>query len=692
MRFRLEWLASYLSGEVPDAALLREKLTSAGFIVESVEGSGAAAILDVEVTPNRPDAMCHRGLAREAAVSLERAFQDAGAGPLAEGATPADQLATVTIAEPLLCSRYSARVIEGLAMRPSAGVEHQRLEALELAVISGPVDATNHVLWDIGQPLHAFDLDKLAKGDDGRAAIVVRRARQGEKLVTLDGVERELTNEHLVIADAEKAVALAGVMGGLPTAISETTTRVLLESAHFDPGAVRRTSRFLGMHTDASHRFERGCDPAATVQGLDRAARLIVRDCGGTVAKGVIDAVARTAEPRRLTLRFERVARFLGMEVPLERCLQILRALGLTCDEAGGLIRVTVPTARVDLVQEVDLIEEIIRHVGYDALPETLPATYVSPHLDPALAREERVRDILAGTGFFETSTYSFVSQKENAPFESVAPGAPMSLQNPLGEPFEVLRATPVLGLLKTATHNIRRGTADLALFEVGRAFGRDTSGPLETRRAGILLHGARTHHFSEPPGAADFYDGSGAVAAVFQGLGAEPPRFAAADLPFLAKGRAARILSAEGKDAGWVGVLVSTLGAEYDLGDAVVADVDLMAIEPLPIPTSIEAPSRFPGSDIDLTVTHRTSVPYRTLHDSVVRGGPPELLSVTATSRYQGEKVPEGFVKTTLHLRFGSPERSLSREEVNAWRDAAAARLLALTETRVDGYEGAPL
>jgi phenylalanyl-tRNA synthetase beta subunit len=213
----------------------------------------------------------------------------------------------------------------------------------------------------------------------------------------------------------------------------------------------------------------------------------------------------------------------------------------------------------------------------------------------------------------------------------------------------------------------------------------------VETRRLALLLHGARDRHYSEAPRGADFYDGSGAVAAAFAGLGAPPPSFTAADLPFLAKGRAARVLSAEGKDAGWVGVLAAPLGAEYDLTDAVVADVDLMAIEPRPVPTSLEAPFRFPGSEIDLTVTHRVAVPFRTLREAVLDGAPAELLAVTARSRYAGEKVPEGFVKTTLNLRFGSAERSLAREDVNAWQNAAAARLLALPETRVDGYEGVP-
>ncbi len=272
--------------------------------------------------------MSHRGLAREAALALGRAFQEPEAGPpLRESDTAADMRARVYVEEPELCTRYSARVLEGIRAGATSGAVAARLRAIGAGTISAPVDATNHVLWDIGQPLHAFDLDTLAKGVDGFPTIIVRRARAGETLVTLDGVARALTPQHLVIADAEKPVALAGVMGGLATAISERTTRVLLEGAHFDPRAVRRTSRSLGMHTDASHRFERGTDPEATRDGLDRAARLILEACGGTLCRGTIDVRERRASPharRTLTLRLSRLAAFLGMDIPAARCLEIL--------------------------------------------------------------------------------------------------------------------------------------------------------------------------------------------------------------------------------------------------------------------------------------------------------------------------------------------------------------------------------
>ena len=709
MKFSHEWIASYLPGPAPDPKALGERLTAVGFIVEGVEGSGADTVFDVEITANRPDGMSHRGLAREAALALGRAFAEPEVGPpLRESETAADMRARVYVEEPELCTRYSARVVEGIRAGATGGAVAARLRAIGAGTISAPVDATNHVLWDIGQPLHAFDLDMLAKGVDGFPTIVVRRARAGETLVTLDGVTRALTSQHLVIADAEKPVALAGVMGGLATAISERTTRVLLEGAHFDPRAVRKTARSLGMHTDASHRFERGTDPEATRDGLDRAARLILEACGGTLCRGTIDVRERRASPhapRALTLRLARLAAFLGMDIPAARCAEILAALGFSPVREGDTLRATVPSWRVDVAGEEDLIEEVIRCEGYDRLPETLPRPYAPVRPPQAALVEDRARDLLAGFGLLECATYSFVSEAENAPFAPAAPGAPVLIENALGEPFTTLRATPVIGLLQSARHNVRRGQKDLALFEVGTSFGwnpdatREQRGRegrervLERKRVGILLSGRRRRHWSETPEETDFFEGAGTAAALLQGLGFAPGSFTFEEnlSSYLAHGRAARI-RCSGRECGWVGVLEPSLAATWDLTDPVVADLDLDLLGSLLAPpvTSVEPPPRFPGSEVDLTVTHPLSTAWKALESAVRWGAPAELVAVEAKGRYRGPGVREGLVKTTLTLRFGSSLRSLAREDVNAWRDAAARRLLALPGAAVDGVPAA--
>jgi len=706
MKFSYSWIASYLPGPAPDPKALGERLTAVGFIVEGVEGTGDRTVYTVEITANRPDGMNHRGLAREAAVALNRAFAEPEGGlPLLEGETPVGARARVLVEEPELCSRYSARVLEGIRVRPASGAVRDRLLAIGSSAISAPVDATNHVLWDIGQPLHAFDLDTLAKAADGLPTIVVRRARAEESIVTLDGVTRALTPQHLVIADAEKPIALAGVMGSLATAISEKTTRIVLEGAHFDPRAVRKTAHSLGMHTDASHRFERGTDPEATCDGLDRAARLILEACGGTLCRGTIDVRERRASPparRTLTLRLARLAAFLGMDVPAARCAEILAALGFSPVREGDAIRVSVPSWRVDVAGEEDLIEEVIRCEGYDRLPETLPRPYAPARPSAATLVPDRARDLLAGFGLLECQTYSFVSEAENAPFASAAPGAPVLVENALGEPFTTMRATPVIGLLQSARHNVRRGQRDLALFEVGTAFGwneekilaEERTGDgrvVERERVGILLAGLRRRHWSESEEREDFFEGAGVAAALMRGLGLGGPRapftFEENLSSFLAPGRAARVLCS-GRECGWVGVLEPSLAATWDLTDPVVADLDLDLLGSL-LPssvTSVEPPPRFPGSEVDLTVTHPVATAWKTLDAAARVDAPLELVAVEAKGRYRGLGVPEGFVKTTLTLRFGSPSRSLAREDVNAWRDAAARRLLALPGAKVDG------
>jgi phenylalanyl-tRNA synthetase beta chain len=723
MKFSLEWIASYLPGPAPDPGELGERLTALGFIVEGVEGSGAETVYDIEITANRPDGMSHRGLAREAALALSRSFEEPEArSSLPESDTAADRRARIYVEEPDLCTRYSARVLEGIRAGATSGAVAARLRAIGAGTISAPVDATNHVLWDIGQPLHAFDLDTLAKGVDGFPTIIVRRARAGESLLTLDGVTRTLTPQHLVIADAEKPVALAGVMGGLATAISGKTTRVLLEGAHFDPRAVRRTSRSLGMHTDASHLFERGTDPEATRDGLDRAARLILEACGGTLCRGTIDVRERRASvhaARALTLRLARLSMFLGMEIPAARCMQILAALGFSPVREGDVLRVVAPSWRVDIFDEEDLIEEVIRCEGYDRLPETLPRPYAPARPQRAAQVEDRARDLLAGFGLLECATYSFVSEAENTPFASAAPGPPVLVENALGEPFTTMRATPVIGLLQAARHNARHGQKDLALFEVGTAFGwnqetkekekislegkekrEDTGGGgvIERTRVAILLAGARSRHWSqtEAPNS-DFFEGAGIAAALMKGLGLGEPRAPftfeenLSASSYLAPGRAARIVCA-GRECGWVGVLEPSLAASWDLADPVVGDLDLGVLAALlpPPERSVEPPPRYPGSEVDLTVTHPLSTAWRTLESAVRRGAPSELVAVEAKGRYRGPGVKDGFVKTTLTLRFGSPIGSLAREDVNGWRDAAARRLLALPGAAVDGVKAA--
>ncbi len=372
----------------------------------------------------------------------------------------------------------------------------------------------------------------------------------------------------------------------------------------------------------------------------------------------------------------------------------------------------TVPSWRVDIAGEEDLIEEVIRCEGYDRLPETLPRPYAPARPPQAALVEDRARDLLAGFGLLECATYSFVSEAENAPFASAAPGAPVLIENALGEPFTTMRATPVIGLLQSARHNARRGQKDLALFEVGTSFGwnpkKKISAEEKTGDGRVIERDEsrdpprRRNDAATGPQTAeenDFFDGAGIAEALMKGLGlGERPvpyylqRKSSRSLRSSRPGRAASIECRGRQPAGWVGVLEPSLAASWDLTDPVVADLDLGVLAAaLPPPeTSVEPPPRFPGSEVDLTVTHPLSTAWRTLESAVRAGAPAELVAVEAKGRYRGPGVREGFVKTTLTLRFGSPLGSLAREDVNAWRDAAARRLLALPGAAVDGVPAA--
>jgi len=431
-------------------------------------------LLEVNVTPNRPDCLSHLGIAREVAALLGRKVK-LPAPRLAEGGGPARDAVKVRIEAPDRCARYAARVIEGVRIGPSPVALARRLEACGVRSISNVVDATNYVLLELGHPLHAFDLDAVA----GRE-IVVRAARPGEKLVTLDGKERELSTEDLLIADRDRGSALAGVMGGGDSEISPGTTRVLLESAWFQPGSIRRTSRRHGLKTEASYRFERGADPGMVIPALDRCAALIAELAGGTVRPGVVDAHPREVRAPEVRLRWHRPAEVLGMDVERDDARRILTGLGFTelaSDAEGATFG--VPSWRADVSIEEDLVEEIVRTKGYDAIPETLPANAVDTPAEPADARAiARAREALEAAGCSEAVNFSFVAAKELEPFEQhVATGdgsgraLGVTLKNPISAELSVMRTSLVPSLLKNLAFNRRQRVEDVRLYEIASVY-----------------------------------------------------------------------------------------------------------------------------------------------------------------------------------------------------------------------------
>jgi|HubBroStandDraft_3_1064219.scaffolds.fasta_scaffold21068_2 phenylalanyl-tRNA synthetase beta chain len=769
MLFSRRWLADYV--ELPaDVAELARRLTLGGFNVERVErvepvagaaeppapgsaassasvaASGASAsaaassasaavasvaadqVLDVEITSNRPDCMCHLGLARELAVLLDRRL--APPDPrLAEDPEPASGAARVEVEDPAGCPAFVARVIAGVRIGPSPDWLRRRLEAIGVRAINNVVDATNFVLWELGQPLHAYDLARLA----GRR-LVVRRARGGERLRTLDGVLRELDAETLVIADGERPVGLAGIMGGLDSEVTADTTDLLLEAAHFDRRTVRTAARRLGLHTDASHRFERGTDPAGCESAAARAAALIAELAGGRVLSGALVRRAAPVPVLRGRLELARLVRFAGAPVSAAEVARILSGLGFLLAPAtaasGPAWEVTVPSWRLydfdprpdGTVYEADLFEEVLRIVGFDRIPAALPALPGSDGGRTPLQRaRDRTRRCLAAAGYHEAINFSFLDSQADAAFPSLRPdAAPLELANPLSERYSVLRRSLVPNLVESARLNRRRGAPAVRLFEIASVFFDAPGAPLPDQPEHVAL--VAGGHLGSPWDREldlDFFDLKGAVEGLAEELGV---RLAAkpADLPGLLAGNAALLhlagrsaaVGRAGDHAGaggehdaagghgkakadnrgaaapaggpdGAGEVVGYLGrvdreegfplfvAELSLS-ALVARATLAETEDL----RVEIPSRHPSVSADLTLTHRHEVPWAEIEAAIAAAPPPDLVSFRLKDRYAGPGVPEGAVNTTITFLYNARDRSLTQEEVNARQLALAAEL----------------
>ena len=669
MIFDSEWLTDYLDG-APDLDFLARRLTDSGCLVELREAGDGAEKWDVEVTTNRPDAMNHRGLAREAAVAIGDHLRPLEF-ELDEADEEASGLATVEIADPKLCPRYVARVIRGVRVGPSPEWLRRRLLNCGVRPINAVVDATNFVLLELGQPLHAFDLDLV----HGRR-IVVRSAEVGEKLKTLDGEERALDPSMLMIADGEGVVALAGIMGGADSEIHEGTTDVLLESAHFDALSIRRTARRLGMHTEASHRFERGTDPEMAGQACDRAAALIAELAGGRVCRGRIDVYPRPWEQRSMEFSASALSAFAGLEIGVDRMVEIFSGLGFEPKADNDTITVRVPSYRVDIERAPDLYEEVIRHIGYDAVPSKLPVLPTSPgRRNPNWELIDRARSAAINAGLTEVLTWSFIGPEidELVTSQPLCPGATLPLDNPLAQTQGVMRRSLLPGLLSAASSNFKQGELKLAIFEQGRVFNLGDDGPVENERLGVVLSGdgaSREERFAHLKGIVDD---------VATRAGLPDRNWNRGGAPWLDNDAGAEILSDDGTMVGFAGMLSQEFCERWDLRhDVSVAELDLKLAKELPLPR-FEALARHPSVVVDMTVEHSAELSFAELERASreLAGEWVEELGFVTRFEPKGEKP---VVRTTLRMVYRHPERSLTQDEVNEahlkLRDGLADRL----------------
>jgi phenylalanyl-tRNA synthetase beta chain len=625
-------------------------------------------VFDIEVTPNRPDWLSVRGVAREAAVATGvplRVRQPV----LTEAGEAAADVATIDILDPERCPRYLARLIRGVTVGSSPVQAQARLFASGMRPISNVVDATNYVLLELGHPLHPFDLELL----EGRG-VIVRRAHQGERLVTLDDVERFLTEDDLVIGDRARAVAIAGVMGSFVAEVSDATRDVLLESAYFEPIGVLRTARRLALKSEASTRFERGADPEAVGQSADRAAELIVAWSGGSLLTGVAEAGKET-DRRRLRVRPPRASHLIGYPVSTEDVLDVFGRLEMNASPADGAVEVEIPGYRVDLEREVDLVEEIVRVQGYERVGSEIPAVRQPGGVPETFVLRRRIRDVLVRAGLREIQSYSFSSE---ADVRLVGEERPVAVANPLAADDAFLRPSLVPGLLRAVGRNVAHGVRGAALFEVGMVF--RMGDPVEEReRVAVAMAGPASTAFGGERGAFDFFSAKGVVEALLDGLSVLEWGLEARSQPHLHPARSASVIVND-RPAGSLGELHPSLAERLDLpARTAVAEIDVETIRWGSGGgfTYREVP-RFPPVRRDLAFVVDSSVPADAIRQEIVASAADLVGSVVLFDVFTGSPVPEGKKSLAYSVDFRAPDRTLTDHEADGAVHRIVGRLAA--------------
>ncbi|HAY20951.1 MAG TPA: phenylalanine--tRNA ligase subunit beta [Desulfobacterales bacterium] len=628
-------------------------------------------VLEVAITPNRPDCLSVLGLAREVSALLDVPLRLPSV-ELQPDTESIQRWAAVDIEDPENCPRYTARMVVDLQVRPSPFWLRRRLQVSGFRAINNLVDVTNYVLLEYGQPLHAFDFDCLQGG-----RIIVRRPRTEEtRFTTLDGQDRPLAWETLLICDAAVPVAIAGVMGGQASEVTGDTRRVLIESAYFNPPSIRRASKRLGLSSESSYRFERGIDPETLLPALDRAAQLMAEFGGGRILHGLIDVCPRPISRPRLRLRLGRTSAVLG--TPLDKPLvsDILRRLQMPpITEDADALTVQVPSYRGDLTREVDLIEEVARLHGYDKIPVTLPRLAMSAARPPKEARlREKARELLLGMGFFEVINYAFQPDRLTTLLEGEDPDRSfVKVANPISEEQAVMRRSLIPGLLQNMRLNAAHFIKDVKIFEIGKTFWPCSGGKLPDEPlmlAGLLTGARTTPAWNLAETALDYYDVKGVVENLLAGLLVNPVNFKPASVSFLCPG--ALIQSGE-TVLGWFGEIHPDIAEQFDLKPrAYVFQLDFVLVTAAAKECAHFTPlPRYPAVYRDLAVTLAASWPSDQVTEAIYALGHPWLVEAQLFDVYAGPPVPPGERSLAFHLHYRDPERTLTDEAVDPWHEA---------------------
>ncbi|MFZ0881967.1 MAG: phenylalanine--tRNA ligase subunit beta [Candidatus Acidiferrales bacterium] len=678
MKVVYNWLKQFVDVTASPADL-RARLSLVGIAVDSIEETAAGPVLDAEVTANRPDCLGHLGIAREVA-AIYRLLLKPLHPKLKESAEKAVDAARVEIEAPELCGRFTARVLRGVKVQPSPDWLRQGLEAIGEKSINNVVDVTNYVMFELGHPLHAYDFDKLTE-----KRITVRRGKPGEKIRTLDGAERTLTKDMCVIADAARAIGVGGVMGGADTEISFSTRNILLECAWFDPISVRRTSKALGLRSEASYRFERGADPEMAELASRRAAELIQQLGGGEILAGVVDIYPQREPEKKIELSRKELLRVIGADVPDRDIEAILSALGfhpvrvdVNRGSEGSLAAIwecQQVSWRQDVTRGIDLIEEVARHYGYDKFPARLPPAKRPAHRLPHAEAQDRLRERIVALGYQEIVEIPIVDTQRNELFrpENLVPAV---IGNPLAEDASVMRSTGIVSMVRAIEWNLNHSQRNLRLFEIGKTYELRDGEPVETpvltigatglAREKTIYEAAREYSFADLKGD---LDSLAALAGNFAWQSGGPPWLTAA--------RAAEIQLSQGNGAGTrgqlgvAGQIARRIAEQLKLRqDVFVAELKLE-----PLLTGIEAADatrrfkplpRFPAVERDFSLVLADGVTFAQVEQTIRSLNIPELETVEAADLFRGGQIPAGKFSLMIRVKFQSAEATFTDAQLN--------------------------
>lgn len=673
MRISYNWLKDYIDIKVSPEELART-LTMAGLCVDSIHKRGDDSILEIEITSNRPDWLSYIGVAREvAAITGAKMKVNRLAGsPVSllkqanrQTGKPANNISkpiSVKVLDKKLCPRYTARAIRNVKVQESPKWLKDKIESIGLRSVNNIVDITNFCLFEMGEPMHAFDLDKL-----GGNSIVVRRAHNGEKIVAIDGVERALDNEMLVIADDAKAVAIAGVMGGAHSEVGIATKNILLEAAYFDQISIRRTSRKLALPTDSSYRFERKVDIENIKCASDRAAQLIL-DLAGGEAGEFIDVGKIPQNKNNITLRLDRLNKTLGIDMPQAKAKSILTSLGLKVKSSSkGALKLTPPEFRYDLQTEIDLIEEVARIYGYDNIPETIPPVMeAGKRLPTEIAIDKNIRDIMVSLGLFEIITYSLLSKK-SLNLAGLTDDDVIAVKNPLSIEQEIMRPTLLAGMLNAIRWNINRKTKDLKFFELGKVYFKEPDNSFTEKKYLTLgITGQLYDGWIGRPRMETLFDLKGILETLFKGLGIES--FSVKESRHNAfSPSACADIEVNQQTVGVIGQIDQKVSNNYDIKEALyAAEIDCEKLYGhISMEKRFKESPKFPSVIRDISIVADMNILNARILSLIKETAGGILKDAQLVDRYSGGQIPEGKIGLTYRLEYQDPKKTLQDSDI---------------------------